>query len=91
MEGETLSFALVDVFGAGPYGGNALPVVFDENRLTNHQMLRIAQEFRQFETIFVTRAVEPGRWHCKIFDLLEELPMRAIQSLVQPRLFVTAK
>ena len=74
MDGTQLDFSLVDVFGTGPYSGNPLPVVFDRTGLSRAQMLRITQEFRQFETVFVSPTADATRWRTRVFDLLDELP-----------------
>ena len=44
----------VDVFTDVAYTGNSLAVFVDPPPLDSGQMLRITQELRHFETIFVT-------------------------------------
>jgi trans-2,3-dihydro-3-hydroxyanthranilate isomerase len=72
--GAGLKFKLSGVFGSRPFGGAPLPVVFSPGTLDAPSLLRITQEFGQFETVFLTPTNEPGRWHARIFDLIEELP-----------------
>jgi PhzF family phenazine biosynthesis protein len=69
-----LKFRLTDVFGSRPFSGNPLPVVFSSADLEAQTLLRITQEFAQFETIFLTPTKQPGRWNARVFDLIEELP-----------------
>jgi trans-2,3-dihydro-3-hydroxyanthranilate isomerase len=74
MSDFVLNFHWVDVFAAAAYGGNPLPVVFGADGLADAALLRITQEFRQFETAFVFPTDTPERWRARIFDLFEELP-----------------
>jgi len=74
MPDSVLPFHWVDVFAAAAYGGNPLPVVFGAEGLDDAALLRITQEFRQFETAFLFPTATPGRWRARIFDLFEELP-----------------
>lgn len=67
------SFELVDVFSPVPFGGNTLPVFVDPPPLDADQMLRITQELRHFEAVFVRRRAE-RRADVRVFDLFEELP-----------------
>jgi PhzF family phenazine biosynthesis protein len=69
-----LPYVHVDVFSACPYSGNGLPVFLDGAELDARQMLRITQELRQFEAIFLTPGDETERVRARIFDLHEELP-----------------
>ena len=68
-----LPFHLVDVFAPATYSGNPLPVVMHNRELDGAQMLRIAREFRQFETVFLAPLEQPGHWEARVFDLVEEL------------------
>jgi trans-2,3-dihydro-3-hydroxyanthranilate isomerase len=67
-------FIHVDVFADSPYHGNSLAVFLDPPTLSTAQMLRITQELRHFESIFVTRSRHPGRVLARVFDLFGELP-----------------
>ena len=70
----SLDFHHVDVFCDRPYGGNSLPEFHDAPSLTAAQMLRITQEMRHFETIFLQPTGAPNTVRARIFDLFEELP-----------------
>src|SRR5690348_5313094 len=64
----------VDVFADTGYTGNSPAVFIDPAPLSASQMLRITQELRHFETIFVTTALSaPGTVRARVFDLLGEL------------------
>ena len=63
----------VDVFADVAYTGNSLAVFIDPPPLDSGQMLRITQELRHFETIFVTTLTEPGTVRARVFDLFGEL------------------
>ncbi|WP_331767079.1 PhzF family phenazine biosynthesis protein [Embleya sp. NBC_00896] len=63
----------VDVFADRPYTGNSLAVFIDPPALDTGQMVRITQELRHFETIFVTGPDTDGVAHARVFDLFEEL------------------
>jgi PhzF family phenazine biosynthesis protein len=63
----------VDVFADAPYSGNSLAVFPDAGGLDGRQMLRITQELRHFESIFLEPVLET-RFRARVFDLLEELP-----------------
>ena len=69
-----LAYSHVDVFSASPFGGNSLPVFLDAPDLTAQQMLRITQEMRHFEAVFVQATDQPGTVSARIFDLFGELP-----------------
>jgi trans-2,3-dihydro-3-hydroxyanthranilate isomerase len=69
-----LTYSHVDVFSQSPFGGNSLPVFPDARHLSAEQMLRITQEMRHFEAIFLEPTDQPGIVGARIFDLLEELP-----------------
>jgi trans-2,3-dihydro-3-hydroxyanthranilate isomerase len=70
----TLVYQHVDVFSQTPYNGNCLPVVLDAGGLSAEQMLRITQEWRQFEAIFLEPTANPTTVRARVFDLFEELP-----------------
>ena len=63
----------VDVFSSGPMSGNGLSVVFPQKPPESGTMLKIAQEFRQFETAFVF-SQSGGAYPVRIFTMQEELP-----------------
>ena len=69
-----LAYSHVDVFSQSPFGGNSLPVFPDARDLSAEQMLRITQEMRHFEAIFLEQASQPATVHARIFDLFDELP-----------------
>ena len=63
----------VDVFADVAYTGNSVAVFIDPPPLDSGRMLRITQELRHFETIFVTTLAEPGTVRARVFDLSGEL------------------
>ena len=70
----SLAYSHVDVFSQSPFGGNSLPVFPDAWDLSAEQMLRITQEMRHFEAIFLQPPGQSGTVHARIFDLFDELP-----------------
>ncbi len=74
MTTPALPYVHVDVFSAAPYSGNSLPVFPDARGLDARQMLRITQELRHFEAIFLEPTAEATRYRARVFDLFEELP-----------------
>lgn len=63
----------VDVFAGKPLQGNGLAVVFPpEDGIEASGLLAIAQEFKQFETIFLYPQA-PGKARARIFTVEEEL------------------
>jgi PhzF family phenazine biosynthesis protein len=69
-----IGYSHVDVFSQSPFGGNSLPVFSDARGLSSEQMLRITQEMRHFEAIFLEPTDRPGTVRARIFDLFDELP-----------------
>lgn len=69
-----LAYVHVDVFSESPFGGNSLPVFPDAAGLGAEQMLRITQELRHFEAVFLRPTARPDTVDARIFDLFEELP-----------------
>lgn len=63
----------VDVFAEQAMNGNGLTVVFPERELKSETLLKIAQEFKQFETIFIYQQNEDGSFPARIFTIEEEL------------------
>jgi len=71
---RSIAFTHVDVFSQSPFGGNSLPVFPEAPDLSAEQMLRITQEMRHFEAIFLQPTDQPGTVRARIFDLFDELP-----------------
>lgn len=69
-----LEYTHVDVFSRSPYSGNGLPVFTDSRGLAPAQMLRITQEMRHFESIFLKPTPASNTVRVRVFDLFEELP-----------------
>jgi len=69
-----LHYRHVDVFSQSPFGGNSLPVFPDARDLSADQMLRITQELRHFEAIFLQPTAHEDTVQARIFDLFGELP-----------------
>ncbi len=63
----------VDVFSEKPMKGNGLTVVFPDKLYGGDQLLRIAVEFRQFETVFAFERNVDGSFPVRIFTVTEEL------------------
>ena len=70
----TLAYTHVDVFASTPFSGNSLPVFTDANGLNADQMLRITQELRHFEAIFLRPDLRSNTVRARVFDLFGELP-----------------
>lgn len=62
----------VDVFSNKILSGNGLTVVFCNEELDDNLMLKLTQEFKQFETIFVRR-IDDSIFNARIFTVDEEL------------------
>ncbi len=62
----------VDVFSSNALQGNGLTVVFPESELSSDIMLKITQEFKQFETIFIYPK-QDGYYPSRVFTVEEEL------------------
>lgn len=67
-----MHFHHVDVFTTRPYGGNSLAVFPQAAGLSGTRMLRITQELRHFESIFLGRAEDDLAWTARVFDQFEE-------------------
>lgn len=65
-------FYHVDVFSSEILSGNGLTVIFHEEDMNMQYMQAIAQEFKQFETIFLKQTGEK-RFRARIFTMEEEL------------------
>ncbi|WMJ84746.1 PhzF family phenazine biosynthesis protein [Oscillospiraceae bacterium LTW-04] len=61
-----------DVFSSKSLSGNGLTVIIHEEELDTQYMQRTAQEFKQFETIFLKQVGEK-RFRARIFTVEEEL------------------
>lgn len=67
-----MEFYHADVFTSRVLSGNGLTVVFHEEELKAQYMQKIAQEFKQFETIFLKKTGEKT-FRARIFTVEEEL------------------
>lgn len=67
-----MNFYHVDVFSSQSLTGNGLTVIFHKENLEERYMQRLAQEFKQFETIFLRKKGEKS-FHARIFTVEEEL------------------
>lgn len=67
-----MNYYHVDVFSSQALSGNGLTVIFHEEDLGVQYMQKIAQEFKQFETIFLQQTGEK-RFRARIFTVEEEL------------------
>ncbi len=68
-----LAYSHLDVFSKTPLSGNGLTVFYMENELDAELMLKITQEMRQFESIFLASTDSPQRYKARIFTMQEEL------------------
>ena len=68
-----LEYHHVDVFAPRPFSGNSLTVFLDAGSLHPSQMLRITQEMRHFESIFLSSAEAPNTYYAQVFDSTGEL------------------
>lgn len=62
----------VDVFSSKFLSGNGLTVIFHDEEIDTNFMQKIAQEFKQFETIFLRQTGDKG-FRARIFTVEEEL------------------
>jgi len=69
----SLEYFHVDVFSRFPYSGNSLAVFLAASGLNAEQMLRITQELRHFEAIFLEQTAHANTVRARVFDLFEEL------------------
>ena len=70
---QPLVYYHVDVFSAQPFTGNSLAVFPVSDGLGGEQMLRITQEMRHFESIFLFATPTVSLVRARVFDLYEEL------------------
>lgn len=76
------AFAQIDVFPAGPFGGNPVAVVLDGVGLARHEMQRLAHWTNLSETTFVLPPTEPGAdYRVRIFTPVAELPFAGHPTL----------
>ncbi|AEE15517.1 PhzF family phenazine biosynthesis protein [Treponema brennaborense] len=68
-----MNYYHVDVFSSQPLSGNGLTVVFLPQETDPQTLLHIAQEFKQFETVFIYPERD-GVFPIRIFTVQEELP-----------------
>src|SRR5712692_9658010 len=73
MHMSQLEYHHVDVFAPKPFSGNSLTVFVDAGSLHRSQMLRITQEMRHFESIFLSPSEAANTYHAQVFDLNGEL------------------
>lgn len=64
----------VDVFATGPLTGNGLAVFLAAERWAAPGMQRLAQEMKQFESIFLSEVTPRGTARARVFTVEEELP-----------------
>jgi PhzF family phenazine biosynthesis protein len=69
----SLVYYHVDVFSARPFTGNSLTIFPKSSGLSSEQMLRITQEMRHFESIFLCETASRSTFKAHVFDLQEEL------------------
>jgi len=70
---DSVNYFHVDVFATRPITGNGLTVFMDTATWSAPSMLRVAQEMRQFESIFLSE-VSPTGARARVFTVEEELP-----------------
>ena len=68
-----LEYRQVDVFSNAPLSGNGLSLFWDCDHLSAEMMLKITQEMRQFESIFITKQLASHAFRAHIFTEDEEL------------------
>ena len=68
-----LEYRQVDVFSNAPLSGNGLSLFWDCDHLSADLMLKITQEMRQFESIFITKQLASHAFRAHIFTEDEEL------------------
>lgn len=83
-----ISFRLVGVFGARPFGGNQLAVFTDADDLDDSTMQQLAREFDFTETTFV---LPPQQWSHKCqLRYLYPAPRTALRRAPHPPMTETA-
>ncbi len=84
-----------DVFSSKSLSGNGLTVVFHDEDLNSQCMQAIAQEFKQFETVFLKQTGEK-RFRARIFTVEEELdfaghPILGAMAAIHEKLYMEEK
>lgn len=69
---KTISYRHVDVFSNKPFSGNGLVVCVNQS-LSTEEMQSLAEEMRQYESIFLHSTSDPRRFSARIFTMEEEL------------------
>lgn len=62
-----------DVFSSKVLSGNGVSVVFLEDNFEREKLLQVAQELKQFETVFVLPEKD-GMFPIRVFTVQEEIP-----------------
>jgi PhzF family phenazine biosynthesis protein len=78
---KELRYRHVDVFAREPFSGNGLAVFPDADGLSARLMLRLTQELRQFESIFLAATADPCVFDARVFTVEEELPFAGHPAL----------
>lgn len=77
-----MNFYIVDVFSEAKYQGNPLAVFFSDQDVSDHEMLRIANELHFSETTFVLSPKQPnGGYDVRIFTPDAEVPFAGHPTL----------
>src|SRR5690242_4912270 len=76
-----LPYRHVDVFASEPFSGNGLAVFPDADGLSARLMLRLTQELRQFESVFLAATADPCVFDARVFTVEEELPFAGHPAL----------
>lgn len=77
-----MKFFILDVFAESKLSGNQLAVFLDPEKLSTHQMQRIAQEMHYSETTFVNSRVRQDKgYNVRIFTPQTELPFAGHPTL----------
>ena len=80
-----MKFFILDVFAETKLSGNQLAVFLDPDKLSTHQMQRIAQEMHYSETTFVNSRVRQNKgYNVRIFTPETELPLPDTRPLGPP-------
>jgi len=69
---KTLPYYHVDVFTDKPFSGNGLTVFTESEGLGKEAMLKLTQEMRQFESIFLQK-IDANKFRAYVFTCEEEL------------------
>lgn len=88
-------FYHADVFSFKCLSGNGLTIIFHNEELDSAYMQRIAQEFKQFETIFLKKTGE-NHYRARIFTVEEELdfaghPILGATSTIHEHFYADAR